>query len=63
MRTLDANEVVRNNARFAAILTIDVAHGAGIGRGHGLHPHGGINLGEVFAHVLDALNYVGYLVQ
>ena len=60
MRTLNANEVVWNNARFAAILTIDAAHGAGIGRGHGLHPHGGINLTEVIAHILDTLNFFGF---
>ena len=47
--------MIRNDARFAAILAIDVAHGAGIGRRHGLHTHCGINLSKVLAHIFDTL--------
>ena len=54
MRTLNANEVVRNDARFAAILAIDIAHSSGIGRGHGLHTHGSINLCKILTHIFDA---------
>ena len=51
MRTLDGNKVVWDDAGFAAILAIDVAHGASIGRGHGLHSYCGIDLSEVLTHI------------
>ena len=51
MRTLDGNKVVWDDAGFAAILAIDVAHGASIGRGHGLHSYCGIDLSKVLTHI------------
>jgi hypothetical protein len=55
LKAFQTDEMVFNVAHLTAILAINIACGFGIGQGHGLHSHGGIEKCEVFAHVIGAL--------
>ena len=55
MQAFQTDEVVVDVAHLATILTVNIARGFGICGRHGLHPHGRIKEGEVFAHVIVAL--------
>lgn len=63
VQALQANKVVANVAHLGTILAVDIARGVFVGRGHGLHPHGGIEEGEVLAHVVDTLLAEGTRVR
>jgi len=55
MITFQTNEMVLHVAHLSTILAVYVARGRGVGRGHGLHPHGRIKERKVRAHVVRAL--------
>jgi len=49
------HEVVTHIAHLRAILAVNVAGGASVGRWHRLHSHGGIKESKILSHVVSAL--------
>jgi len=56
MIAFQTNKMVVHVAHLATILAVYVARGRGVGRGHGLHPHGRIEERKILAHVVRALH-------
>lgn len=63
VKALQTNEMVLHVAHLATILAVYITRSLFIGCRHRLHPHGGIEEGEVFTHVIGALLTEGTCIR
>lgn len=55
MMALQAHKVITYIPHLATVLTVYVARGRCVRRGHGLHPNGRVKEGKILPHVLCTL--------